>query len=118
MDEDIIYCTEEQTRKAYELGLSLNFGYHQSDFRDSVKIRSLLYVEIPTAEKMVALLEGQGVLVDVGASFDQKNTPLYLYRIGISFNNYFSNAIDYHSRKEATLAAIDATLNYLSNNAQ
>ena len=81
MNRYTIYCTEEQTKKALELGAPLNCCYHNDDFQNTIKIGSLHYVEIPTAEQMLGWLED-----------------------------------NYESRKEATLAAIDAALEYLINN--
>ena len=111
MNKYTIYCTEEQTRKALELGAPIEKHYKGTDGLTR-------YYEdvIPTAEEMIGWIEEQGILVDTSAAFLHTNTPSYLYRIGFRFNDYVSDVVDYPSRKEATLAAIDAALEYLSRN--
>ena len=58
-----IYCTEEQTKKALELGAPINFRwlYHGIPFHKEVNIEYGHYAEIPTTEEMVGWLEEQGV---------------------------------------------------------
>ena len=113
MDKYTIYCTEEQTKTALELGAPINLDYHKDDFENSIKIRNLCYAEVPTAEQMIGWLEEQGILVNVSATFLHNNTASYLYIIGSNFDDYNYNEVAYPSRKEATLAAIDAALDYL-----
>lgn len=92
-----LYCTEAQTKKAHELGAPLNtWGF----------ARELV---IPTAEQMVNWLEEQG--------FSFYILKDYLWREEVQYGyNWYHNKGNLVSRKEATLAAIDAALEYLSNN--
>lgn len=138
-----IYCTPEQTKKAFELGAPIrNFitkeeskrlvdkarlenrieeyenelaKYHQTIIGDMVYC-------YPTAEQMISWLEEQGMLIDV--SFIGTDKPkmqgdkIFIYHV-FDLNEWkelipFSRI--YSSRKEATLASIDAALEYLSNN--
>lgn len=124
MEKYTIYCTQEQTKRALELGASIyttneHLYNHPMCGRywAKVEIQGNGYsARIPAAEQLIGWLEERGILVDVSAAFLHTNTPSYLYRIGFRFNDYVSNAIDYPSRKEATIAAIDAALDYLSKN--
>lgn len=110
----IIYCTEEQTRKAHKLGAPLNIDYHSDDFENSVKIRSLCYVEIPTAEQLIGYIEAQPC-IDHIRIFRYNNGWDWSFTIFLS--NYDTIEIcHFNSRPEATLAAIDTALEYLSNN--
>lgn len=108
-----IYCTEEQTRKALELGAPLNSCYHNDDFQNTIKIGSLHYVEIPTAEQMIGWLEEQEGIrsIEVTESFG------WHYRIKKKHDDV-ENWIQGNckTRKESTLAAIDAALGYLIGN--
>lgn len=109
MNRYTLYCTEEQTKKAHALGAPLNLGYHNYDFENSIKIRNLCYAEIPTAEQMIGWLE------DKGFRFDEDCGIMYCIMVHIN-NEYIDGAICTDSHKEATLAAIDAALEYLTNN--
>lgn len=119
MDEYTIFCTEGQTKKALELGApirrilpteaindpSFEMSEHFSD-------RPIPYfVKIPTTEQMIGWLEEPGI------------TEIFITRRNIYYWNYLiickkKVAFRYNSypnRKEATLAAIDAALEYLIN---
>lgn len=112
-----IYCTPEQTGKALELGAPL---YLQSvdDDEDSIEVveNSVYnYYEIPTAEEMIGWLEDQKYISSIEVSY-QYMLNKYCYYI---FDNYgndiesLDSKIRFNSRKEATLAAINAALEYL-----
>lgn len=98
MNDYTIYCTEEQTKKALELGAPIKiecFSTATEDYWHEV---------IPTTEQMINWLEEQGFYIRLntnGCNVEIDFTCI-LELIGIS-------------RKEATLAAIDAALEYLSN---
>lgn len=117
MNKYTIYCTEEQTKKARELGAPIKATSfptpNRVDYDDCYVEYKGYYLEIPTAEQMIGWLEKQGILVDVSSAFNHTNVKIYGYRIGFGFNDYVSDAVDYPTRKEATLAAIDAALDYL-----
>lgn len=116
MNNYIILCTEEQTRKAYELGAPLNFDYHADDFQNAIKIANKLYAEVPTAEEMLGWLEDQ-LFMYINISYYV--TGDYWCYHGVTNGGHDSicyNMTSYNSRKEATIAAIDAALDYLINN--
>lgn len=105
-----IPCTEEQAKKALELGAPII----KIDTRDKRLIygSSMCYpviadyhYAIPTAEQMVCWLEEQGFYFRLDTS-------------GCSVEIDFNCIIEKINipRKEATLTAIDAALDYLSNN--
>lgn len=113
MSDYSIYCTEEQTKKALELGAPINLRwlYESIPFRKEINIEYGHYAEIPTAEEMVGWLEDQGInelhLVHVK---DGWMTCIFLK------NDIIPDEFTYKSRKEAILAAIDAALGYLIKN--
>lgn len=98
-----IYCTPEQTKKALELGAPIE--------RDGYEDRPYVYIDgaylIPTTEQMIGWLEGQGIHVDI--CYESDNRFYYVF----DFDDFVSDF--YPTRKEATLAAIDAALGYLIN---
>ena len=105
MDKFAIHCTEEQTKKALELGAPITTSNDRFDEHVSPICKEgeqWLYAIIPTAEEMIGWLEEQGILVGI-------NHCDYEIEVGTFF---------IHCRKkgrvEATLAAIDAALEYLS----
>ena len=75
------------------------------------------YYVIPTAEQMIGWLEEQKTIHSINVIGNDYNCD---WKYGINLNmpdgyDYLGKE-GYHSRKEATLAAIDAALGYLSNN--
>lgn len=116
-----ICCTEEQIRKAIELGAPIiPTGYY--DFtgwdNDSIPKNSIIigskYYAIPTAAEMINWLEEQGIIVDTYLFIGYGVPEGFGFRI---FNKGFRfDTCKYSTRKEATLAAIDAALVYLTNN--
>lgn len=101
-----LFCTEAQTRKALELGAPL-FKYTSiPNFAEVIEISTSEYYEIPTAEQLIGWLEEQE-----GVDFSLKKYEYYYH----SYINekYIGN---FKTRKEATLAAIDAALEYLTKN--
>lgn len=104
-----IHCTEEQTKKALNLGAQIDtqeyiggelpvdwFGEDNKCYKK------------PTAEQMIGFLEGRGDIKNIVID----KTDGWQYVIWEN-NGYgiFSDA-KYHSRTEATLAAIDNALEY------
>lgn len=110
MEQYTIPCTEEQATKAFELGA--NIIKVEEDFNAVptcyVDKSDDLY-EIPTAEQMIGWLEEQGILIDV----EMRTGIAYVYD---RKNKVYVKTITIPTRKEATLAAIDAALDYLSKN--
>lgn len=108
MEQFKIYCTEDQARKAIELGAPIEYK-EVTDFEGHLLDYEI--IDIPTAEEMIGWLE------------EQENIKEVCVCIIDSWEYIISNrdkkpllGFDYNSRKEATLAAIDATLNYLVHN--
>lgn len=112
-----IYCNEEQTRKALELGAPIEYA----KVIDTIKGNSIRIPEesgefylIPTAEQMIGWLGiEKGLYVE----------PYFNGESAFSFTPIISTMEDgevitcesKESFEEATLAAIDAALDYLSN---
>lgn len=122
MPDYTIYCTPEQTKKALELGAPLAiYGNGEMTAEIAKKynltpINGVTYI-IPTAEQMLGWLEEQGIIVDTISEEENENEILYLaslYKKGYQSLN--KELILYPSRKEATIAAIDAALEYLIKN--
>lgn len=117
MNRYTIYCTKEQARIALGLGAPIEYelGYVNGipyKIADEEGEPSLI---IPTAEEMIGWLEEQGVLCDVFPTGDFGNDGfgMRIMKKAKRLNRFESDVINYSSRKEATLAAIDAALDYL-----
>lgn len=94
-----IYCTQEQTLKAIELGAQIEGIF------------------IPTAEQMISWLEEQEKIEEI---IIYRNIILKVYKWTFGIINtkgkfVINNKEHFSSRKEATLAAINAALECLSN---
>lgn len=122
MDKYIILCTEEQTRKAYELGAPLNFDYHIDDFQNAIKISNKLYAEVPTVEEMIGWLEDMGIIIIFmpTVKYDEPDYRWVAHVWRFQDDNFQdeivwidSENLSNLSRKKVTLAAIDAALEYL-----
>lgn len=114
MKEYTIYCTEEQTRKAFELGAPINL-YRQKITPLSVEVHDDKYALPITAEQMIGWLRKEkGLFVE----------PYLNGECSYSFSPIVSTKEDGEiirceaedSPEEATLAAIDAALDYLIKN--
>lgn len=121
MDRFTIYCTPEQTKKALELGAPI--GKVRISGRDTS--RPVFYTDdtnkntecdayyIPTAEQMIGYLEEKYSLHFLTGIDDEDKFFFNVYH-----TEGYIEVRGCNSRKEATLAAIDATLEYLANNKQ
>lgn len=121
MNKYKIPCTEEQTKKALELGYPVEVLYDKVDYQQKVPTISIKgeYLTwdyfIPTAEEIIGWLEEQGVLVLVEPSQDKFYGAYSLKREdGCWLNRVFLDGL-YASRREAILATIDAVLDYLKS---
>lgn len=125
-----IYCSPEQTKKALDLGAQINtIGCTRGEIPlldDYVELvvmddNTSIIGKIPTAEQMIGWLEWQKQIDEVVIYKYQRLGRRY-WCYDIYDENGFCVSIDdnrregYSSRKEATLAAIDAALEYLSKN--
>lgn len=120
MDEYTIYCTEEQTKKAFELGAPINTigctrgeiplldGYVELVVMDD---NTSIIGEIPTAEQMLGWLR-----LEKGFMFRIMD---FTHRTDWSVTKdlFFRNGYSTISPTEATLKAIDVALEYLTNKA-
>lgn len=115
MNKYTIYCTTKQTEKAFKLGAHVEEDCstlrHDASRTTYINDR---YYSYPTAEQMLGWLEERDIIeeIEVGIYEDDKWT----YMVHLKNNPARVNHTLYNSRKEATLAAIDAALEYLSNN--
>lgn len=111
MDKYTIYCTEEQTKKAFELGAPIEVLPNYMEFENfpfvNCKDGNQRPCMIPTAEQMICWLEEQELNFE-GSS----------YYMSVEIKNGDNIGIYSGTRKEATLAAIDVALEYLSENKQ
>ena len=117
MDRYTIHCTESQTRKALELGASIP-NFHNALVSKDVphfyvgKVCSQswdVFVQ-PTAEQMIGWLEGQGI-TSIEITFSKETKWKFEM-----FSEIYDYDAPYYTRSEATLAAIDAALEYLTKN--
>lgn len=110
MEKYKIYCTGEQTAKAFGLGAPIEYA-KVIDTMSGKSIRIPAnngdFYCIPTAEEMINWLENKGLLISTTA-LNTPDNPIYDYSI-----NSEESWTTFSSRKEATLAAIDAALDYL-----
>lgn len=116
MEQYTIYCTNKQTNKALELGAPIEVDF-QFNYK-TVIINKKAYI-VPTAEQMIGWLERQGlVIIDTFIVTDliYDHLSWYSYRLRFPWQKEQYNEIKYNSRREATLAAIDAAFDYLSKN--
>lgn len=105
-----IYCTEEQTKKALELGAPIGDGHYY----DKICIIDNNDYAAPTTEQMIGWLEEQDGISSILVDKDQYEK--YMYVLRGDKRKIINDAYGFPSRKEATIAAIDAALEYLSNN--
>lgn len=116
MEEYEIRCTQEQTRKALELGVPIEYIDANTIF-GKPKPKHSFYVEVPykyyryyllpTAQQMIGFLRSKGFRFKI----DELSDTIVAYRV--TFGCWFENGQS-SNPKGATLAVIDAALEYLS----
>lgn len=109
-----IYCTESQIKRAIELGAQMEYAKVIDTINgNSIRIPEETgeFYQIPTAEQMLGWLETQGLFIPI----DKSDGGHIFYKIRKG-NTYICEWNSFSSRPEATLAAIDAALDYLTNN--
>lgn len=123
MEKYTIYCTELQTKKALKLGapIILESEYYNPTEND-IKLDNPIpcesytggyhYAKCPTSEQMIGWLVEQRLCIDAEWSWYERVT-MWVWDNTKKERVYTSNS---NSLKEATLAAIDAALDYLINN--
>ena len=116
MNKYTIYCTEEQTRKALELGApintEINYTRTGSQFEGIYNDGKTFYY-LPTAEQILNWLEEHKLQIVITVSSTDRWIPI-IYETSSSHPLYIGENTD--SRVKATIAAIDAALEYLSDN--
>lgn len=120
MNNYTIYCTNEQTKKAFELGAPIrtvkSIRTKDTILSDDVieyDENTFTYVVSPTAEQMIGWLEEKLQEIYVSHISDG-----WYYSLIITTYEVIPFSIGqktFKTRKDATLAAIDAALNYLKN---
>lgn len=124
MEKYTIYCTKNQARKALELGAPIEFKtLCHYDLQNGkfipypdldIDIDGEPILILPTVEQMIGWLEEQKSDMRFEVATGIAHT--WHYYIHLNYGNHYHNLFnsDFSSRKEATLAAIDAALDYLS----
>lgn len=114
MEEYKIYCTEEQTKKAMKLGAPIEETPMMDIIRNEIGEHCLLQGSnvywYPTAEQMIGWLEEDNSILGICIRYDYG--WFYEIRLKNAQGKYSST---FHSRKEATLAVINAALDYKIN---
>lgn len=130
MNRFTIYCTPEQTKKVIELGAPIKivcpYTKINTKFDERVVVLSHSIVdntnrttytlaETPTAEQIICWLEEQKIFVHIAPCVDIC-CNWHIASKGYNKYGYTSDIKVCKTRKEATLAAIDAALDYLIKN--
>lgn len=125
MEKYKIFCTEEQTKKALELGAPIERGHESSryfnigvptlfDEKDEICRVKNSVIFIPTAEQMMGWLITNGFAFGIIDYNDGFNDHVF-WRVANKFDKKWYVADDkLKDPKEAVLAAIDTALDYLS----
>lgn len=120
MKDYTIYCTEEQTKKALDLGAPIKQEYIGKCITEGLPrvgcnteedVKDYL---CPTAEQMIGWLEEQDAVCGIVINYFHGVTLNHWAFWAKMKDQVFMNE-ECNSRKEATLAAIDAALDYLHN---
>ena len=114
MEQYTIYCTNKQTNKALELGAPIEVDFQ---FNSKTAIINKKAYIVPTAEQMIGWLRMQGIHPSVLYSKRKDRYNVQCFELKDAYIRDEEGAIkNFLSYKEATLAAIDAALDYLSKN--
>lgn len=105
MNRYTTYCTAEQTKKALELGAPIG--------KICFALTDSWQDEIPTAEQMRGWLKDKGCRISVYESSRASWSFFIKYK---TLEDEIALGDCIAVEEEATLAAIDAALDYLSNN--
>lgn len=118
MDNYAIYCTQEQAMKALELGAPI-IQSPEWELDNNLKLKKGKHITlvIPTAEQMIGWLEEQkNITIEISRQYGINK---YCYYVFDNYGNDIENIeskIRFSSRKEATISAIDAAIEYLVTN--
>lgn len=118
MNKYTTHCTEEQTKKAFELGAPIVILPNYEEYSGFPFVRHTNGNEypcvIPTAEQMIGWLEEREDIDEIAPMKKGDYWVYVVYMAGIWSDIESPEDAFYPTRKEATLAAIDAALDYLS----
>lgn len=119
MNRYTIYCTIEQTRMALKLGAPI-IPFKSRRTKETVINNSVIeydedtftFVNSPTVEQMIGWIEDQEGIkcIDI-----YRNCDYWGYGVITNITTYDVTK-HFSTRKEATIAAIDAALEYLKEN--
>ena len=122
MNNYTIYCTKDQTKKALELGAPIEYELENPINYETLEREPYVVPRMgedgepilvaTTAEQMIEWLEEQEEIDSIEISLNKN----WEYFIADYYGELNMFRIGFYSRKEATLAAIDRALEYLSNN--
>lgn len=108
-----INCTEKQARKAFSLGMELDYAkVYETLEGKSIRIPEDTgeFFSIPTADEIVGFVESNGV------RFSSTSTSYGTYCSFCLFNGDGKSTETFNSRKESILAGIDIALDFLTKN--
>lgn len=112
MNEYTIPCTKEQACKAQKLGAPIRVTINWSlDSNCKLVNNGVDGFVLPTAEEMICWLETT-IFEEINI---QRFANFWEYNVYLTDDDLISHNGHYKSRTEATLAAIDAALEYLTN---
>lgn len=114
MNKYTIYCTSEQTRKALELGAPIEYRRFITSEKYIIIINNDIRI-IPTAEQMIGFLLDNNGITDIVIS-RKMNPHTFGFNVWYGMDGLIQEEIQYPTLKEATLAAINAALEYLISN--
>lgn len=111
MNRYTIHCTEEQTKKALELGAPIT-NIHTVGNDGITKEWKLVN---PTAEQMMGFFRSKNIHIVIQKDIVD-NWSAYGHEISPIEFTVFDRLTSYNSFEEATLAAVDAALEHLIDN--
>ncbi|MCQ2105914.1 MAG: hypothetical protein MJZ26_08995 [Fibrobacter sp.] len=114
MNRYTIYCTKEQTIKALELGAPIikHEGVTTVGAPNGYYLNDNVLTKIPTSEQMLGWLEEQDDIEEI-TILRNRAFHSWAYLVTNKRDKLVSSNNIYQSRHEATIAAIDAALEYL-----
>lgn len=114
MNRYTLYCSEAQTKKAFELGAPIELLPNYTEYKGLSFIKcqdgnERPYIP-PTAEQMIGWLEEQNLMFNITANiFDEYKVIV----VKASSYETIANIKWHHNRKNAIIDGIDAALEYL-----
>lgn len=120
MNRYTIYCTEAQTKKARELGAPVEVKTIEEapkEWQGKAYFTGMATcAKLPTAEQMIGWLRTKGFAFNIAEYNDHLNDHIFWRVANNQDKEWYKCDENTKDLKEATLAAIDAALEYLTNN--